>query len=236
MVARGIAATRARARDLIVRGLVTVDGVVATKPGHAVSTESAIALVRAMPQYVSRGAEKLAAGLAAFGFDCAGRSALDVGASTGGFTEVLLQGGARRVFAVDVGRDQLHATLRCDPRVISLEATDARTLTTAHVGEPVDAVVSDVSFISLTKALPAALALARSGAWLIALIKPQFEAGAEYVGKGGIVRDAAVHARVVEDIRGWLEADMGWRIEGVIPSPISGGDGNREFLIGATKP
>ena len=218
------------------RGLVLVDGVTVTKPAHTVDASSELIVARTGTAYVSRGAEKLAAGLAAFGFDARGRVAIDVGASTGGFTEVLLANGAAKVFAVDVGRGQLHPRIAADARVVSLEATDARKLAAAAIPDPIDAVVCDVSFISLTKALPAALAVAQPGAWLIALIKPQFEAGPGQVGKGGIVRDAAVHARVVEHIRHWLATDMAWTVRSVVPSPITGGDGNREFLIGATKP
>ncbi len=218
------------------RGDVRVDGIAVTKPAQMVASSMDIAIVRTGKAYVSRGAEKLLGGLAAFGFDCGGRLALDVGASTGGFTEVLLDQGAARVYAVDVGRGQLHERLKADARVVSLEATDARSLTTAHIPSPVGAIVSDVSFISLTKVLPAALKLASPGAWVIALIKPQFEAGPTHVGKGGIVRDAAVHERVICDIRRWLSSDMGWTIVGIVPSPITGGDGNHEFLIGAKTP
>jgi 23S rRNA (cytidine1920-2'-O)/16S rRNA (cytidine1409-2'-O)-methyltransferase len=236
LVARGLVETRAKARDLVLRGLVQVDGLAAVKPAQVVGATTDLTLIRTGPAYVSRGAEKLAGGLAAFGFDPCGRITLDVGSSTGGFTEVLLLGGAAKVYAVDVGRGQLHPRLAADPRVVSLEATDARRLNTARVPDLIDAVTSDVSFISLTKALPASLALARSGAWLIALIKPQFEAGPAHVGRGGIVRDPVVQTRVVDDIRRWLSVDMAWSVHSVVSSPISGGDGNREFLIGATKP
>ena len=233
---RGIVATRARGRDLIERGRVLVDGRVVTKPAHLVSDHADIGLAAETVVHVSRGAEKLIGGLAAFPFACRDRVALDVGASTGGFTEVLLERGARRVFAVDVGRGQLHARLRSDPRVTSLEETDARLLSRDLLPEPITATVADVSFISLAKALPAALALAQPGCWLIALIKPQFEVGPALVGKGGIVRDVAARDRAVEAIRRWLSVEMGWRVAGVVPSPITGGDGNHEFLIGATKP
>ena len=201
-----------------------------------VSAEDPIELSAETVVHVSRGAEKLIGGLAAFGYKCRDRIALDVGASTGGFTEVLLERGARHVFAVDVGRGQLHDRLRADPRVTSLEETDARTLTTELIAGPITAIVADVSFISLGKALPAAFALAEPGCWLIALIKPQFEVGPTLVGKGGIVRDAAARERAVDDIRRWLSDDMGWRVTGVVASPITGGDGNSEYLIGATKP
>ncbi len=218
------------------RGFVRVDTATVTKPAHMVDATNTLRIDRTGPAYVSRGAEKLVAGLAVFAFMVRERTALDIGASTGGFTEVLLQAEAAKVYAVDVGRGQLHPRLAADARVVSLEATDARTLNAAIVPDPVDAIVSDVSFISLTKALPSALAMARPGAWLIALIKPQFEAGPAHVGKGGIVRNPDVHASVVEEIRHWLAVDMAWTVRGVVPSPITGGDGNREFLIGATKP
>ncbi len=218
------------------RGLVSVDTVVVRKPAQPVGAGSEVTLARTGPAYVSRGAEKLLGGLAAFEFDVRGRTAVDVGASTGGFTDVLLETGADKVYAVDVGRGQLHPRLASDVRVVALEATDARALTASTFAGPIDAVVSDVSFISLTKALPAVLTLAISGSWLIALVKPQFEAGRDHVGKGGIVRDPAVHERVTTDIMHWLSVEMGWTIHGIVPSPITGADGNREFLIGATKP
>lgn len=227
-------ATRSRALDLIRRGLVSVDGVAAAKPAVGVGVHQMITVAAGAVQYVSRGAEKLIAALDAFGFDPAGCLALDVGASTGGFTDVLLARGAVRVYAVDVGRDQLHERLRADERVVSLEATDARNLSCAIIPEPVTALVADVSFIALAKALPAALALAAPGCWLVTLVKPQFEAGRASIGKGGIVRDPAVHGRVVDDVRAWLTTS-GWRVVGCIPSPIAGGDGNREFLVGAIR-
>ena len=181
--------------------------------------------------YVSRGGVKLAAALDHFGFDPRGRVCLDVGASTGGFTQVLLERGAKRVYAVDVGRGQLHESLRARPEVVSLEETDIRKLSPARLGEPPDLVTVDVSFISLKLVLPAALALAKTPAQLVALIKPQFEAGRAAV-KKGIVRDPAVHAAVCDDISAFV-ASLGWRVLGIIPSPIAGGDGNAEFLLGA---
>jgi 23S rRNA (cytidine1920-2'-O)/16S rRNA (cytidine1409-2'-O)-methyltransferase len=171
--------------------------------------------------------------LAHFGFEAQGRVALDVGASTGGFTQVLLQAGATRVYAVDVGRGQLDARIAGDERVISLEATDARTLSSELVPEPVDAIVADVSFISLTKVLPVPLSLASANAWLVALVKPQFEAGRQAVGKGGVVRDASDRERSVETVREWIAKQPGWTVNGVIDSPIVGGSGNQEFLLGA---
>ncbi len=184
--------------------------------------------------YVSRAALKLLAALEAFPLEVEGRVCVDIGASTGGFTQVLLEHGAARVHAVDVGHGQLADSLRNDPRVICLEGHNARNLTAAHIPEPPDIIVSDVSFISLTLALPPVLALAKSGAQLRALVKPQFEAGPEHVGKGGIVRDERVHRQVLERIRTWLETE-GWQVTGTIPSPITGSDGNREYLLAAEK-
>jgi 23S rRNA (cytidine1920-2'-O)/16S rRNA (cytidine1409-2'-O)-methyltransferase len=184
--------------------------------------------------WVSRGGLKLEHGLTHFGFDVTGSVALDVGSSTGGFTDVLLSRGAARVYAVDVGTNQLAWKLRQDPRVVVHEQTNARNLTVEIIPEPVDIVVCDASFISLTKVLPAALGLARQGARLVALVKPQFEAGREEVGKGGVVRDEAVHRRVCDEAAGWV-ASQGWRVLGLVESPITGPEGNREFLLGAIK-
>lgn len=235
LVARGLAATRSRARDAILRGAVSVGGVLADRPGVTVGTDAEIAIDDDARRYVSRGALKLAAALDRFGFSPLGRIALDIGASTGGFTEVLLERGAERVFAVDVGHDQLHPRLRADRRVEPLEGTNARDLTRDQVPVSPAALVADVSFISLRLALPAALDLAAPGAWLVALVKPQFEAGRDAVGKGGIVRDAALAQSCVADIAKWLGEQPGWRVEGILPSPIAGGDGNREYLVGAQR-
>ncbi len=235
LVERGLAPTRSRARHLIKYGKVLVDSQVCTKAGAEVGTQQVLTLEPGSADGVSRGGAKLAAALAAFGFGPRGRVALDVGASTGGFTEVLLEGGAMKVYAVDVGHDQLHPRLKADANVISMEGCDARTLSRAEIPEPVTAVVADVSFISLTKALPAALALAAPGAWLVALIKPQFEVGRALIGKGGIVRDARARDTAVEEVTDWLAAQKSWRVVGVIPSPIRGGSGNQEYLIGACK-
>lgn len=234
LVARGLAASRSQARDLIMRGAVSVGGAPITKPGIGISDADAIAVADGAG-WVSRGALKLLAALDNFAFDAAGRVALDVGASTGGFTQVLLQRGARRVYAADVGRGQLHRDLAGDSRVIDLSQQDARTLTRAVVPEAIDAIVADVSFISLTKALPAALGLAAPGCWLAALVKPQFEAGRAAVGKGGVVRDAASRARAVALVRDWLAAQPGWHVTGTVRSPIAGGSGNQEFLLGAVR-
>jgi 23S rRNA (cytidine1920-2'-O)/16S rRNA (cytidine1409-2'-O)-methyltransferase len=233
LVDSGLAATRARAADLVRRGAVHVGGALAAKPGQLVAPDAALAVSPGAASYVSRGGLKLEAALNAFALDPRGRVALDVGASTGGFTEVLLARGATTVYAVDVGRGQLHEKFERDPRVIALEATDARTLDRSVIPKPVAAIVADVSFISLTLALPTALALAASGAWLVALVKPQFEAGREAVGKGGVVRKEEDRQRAVARVRDFIEAQPGWTVLGVIPSPIEGGSGNREFLLAA---
>jgi 23S rRNA (cytidine1920-2'-O)/16S rRNA (cytidine1409-2'-O)-methyltransferase len=235
LVARGLALTRSQARDLITRGCVTVGGAAETKSGALVSPSDAITVAEGAGDYVSRGALKLAAALDAFKFSTTGAIALDVGASTGGFTQVLLERGAARVYAVDVGHGQLAPSLAADPRVVSHEGLNARDLTEADLGEKVTAIVADVSFISLRLVLPPALALAGPGAWGIFLVKPQFEVGRENLGKGGIVRDPQVAERTAADIAAWLEGAMGWRASGLILSPIAGGDGNREFLIGASR-
>ena len=233
LVALGLVESRARARALIETGAVTVDGAVATKPAQAVAEGARIEVTGAPCPWVGRGALKLLHALDAFALAPSG-VALDVGASTGGFTEVLLARGAARVYALDVGHGQLHPRLAADPRVVSLECVNARAIPAGLV-PPVDWIVADVSFISLEKALPAALALARPGATLVALVKPQFEAGRAALGKGGIVRDPAVHAAVCQRIRDWLTG-LGWQVTGLVPSPIEGGDGNREFLVAARKP
>jgi len=185
--------------------------------------------------WVSRGGIKLDHGLTHFGFDVGGAVALDVGSSTGGFTDVLLTRGATKVYAVDVGTNQLAWKLRQDPRVVVLEQTNARHLTAEHVPEPVDVVVCDASFIGLAKVLDAPLKLAKPGAKLVALIKPQFEAGRGEVGKGGVVRDPAVHKRVCDEAVEWV-ASEGWTVLGLTQSPITGPEGNVEFLLGAQKP
>jgi 23S rRNA (cytidine1920-2'-O)/16S rRNA (cytidine1409-2'-O)-methyltransferase len=232
LLARGLAPTRSRARDLILRGAVRVDGAISTKAGTLVADRAEIALTETS-DYVSRGALKLIAALDAFGFSPEGRVALDAGASTGGFTEVLLERGATHVFAVDVGRGQLHPRIAADSRVTSLEGLDARALTEREICRPVSAIVADVSFISLEKVLPSVLPFAEPGTWLAALVKPQFEAGREAIGKGGIVRDAAVRDAQAVKMSDWMAAQPGWRAVGVIPSPIEGGSGNQEFLLGA---
>lgn len=232
LVDRGLFDSRAKAQAAIEAGLVSVNGVVVRKASGEVAVDAPLSATPAHP-YVSRGGVKLATALGHFGFDPSGRACLDVGASTGGFTQVLLERGARSVIAVDVGRDQLHASLRGRPEVISLEQTDIRTLAASSLPAPPDLVTIDVSFISLKLVLPAITTLASAKAQLVALIKPQFEAGPERVSKG-IVRDSAVHAEVCESIQHHA-ASLGWRGTGIILSPIEGGDGNREFLLGAER-
>jgi 23S rRNA (cytidine1920-2'-O)/16S rRNA (cytidine1409-2'-O)-methyltransferase len=231
----GLAASRARARDLIRRGFVLIDGQAARKASQLVDADVQIAIAPDVSDDDSRGAEKLRGALGELDYDPNGSVAIDVGASTGGFTQVLLDRGARHVYAVDVGTAQLHPRLATDPRVTDLSQTDARHIDRERIGEPIMAVVCDVSFISLTKALPAALTLAAPEAWCIALIKPQFEVGPEAIGKGGIVRDTDARARAIHRITAWFADDMGWRVDRVVPSPIAGGDGNAEWLIGARK-
>ncbi|MEM8574467.1 MAG: TlyA family RNA methyltransferase [Pseudomonadota bacterium] len=232
LVDEGLAPSRAQAADLVRRGRVLAAGVAAAKPGATISDDVTLALLPGTDAHVSRGALKLAAALDSFQLSPVQRIGLDVGASTGGFTEVLLARGAERVYAVDVGRGQLHQSLRNDPRVLCLEATDARRIDETLVPEPVSAITADVSFISLTQGLPAALKRAESGAWLVGLVKPQFEAGREAVGKGGIVRDETDRQRAIVRVQDFLEGE-GWRVLGVIESPITGGSGNVEYLIGA---
>ncbi|MFC3208626.1 TlyA family RNA methyltransferase [Aquamicrobium soli] len=236
LVGRGLFVSRSRARDAIERGTVAVDGAVVRKPGQAFRPDAAVVVDDPAQAYVSRAALKLVAGLDHFGFDPAGAEALDIGASTGGFTQVLLERGATHVSAVDVGHGQIHPSLAGDPRVTVIEGLNARDLTPETLGGRVpDFVVSDVSFISLKLALPPALALARAGAKAVLLVKPQFEAGREAIGKGGLLKNPADAPRLAEDLRTWLDGMPGWRAIGFCPSPIEGGDGNREFLLGGEK-
>ncbi|HZP76432.1 MAG TPA: TlyA family RNA methyltransferase [Pseudolabrys sp.] len=232
LVERGLFESRAKAQAAIAAGLVTADDQPVRKAADEIARD-AVLHAQAVHPYVSRGGVKLAAALDHFGFDPKGRICLDVGASTGGFTQVLLQRGARHVYAADVGHGQLHASLRERPDVTMLEGTDIRALASAQLSGPPDIITADVSFISLKLVLPAALALAAMPAQLVALIKPQFEAGRAHL-KKGIVRDSAVHTAVCEDIAAHV-ASLGWRVAGVIPSPIAGGDGNAEFLLGAAR-
>lgn len=233
LVELGVVDSRAKARAAIEAGLVSVAGKVITKPSDSFEKDVEIVAEAAHP-WVGRGALKLIHALDQWPVVVEGRLAMDVGASTGGFTEVLLSRGAETVFAVDVGRDQLHAKLRNDPRVIDLSGVDARALDETLIPTPPTLVVSDVSFIALTKALPMALDLAAPGADLIALIKPQFEAGRDFVGKGGLVKDPEIIARVEQEVSDFLEGS-GWAVKGLIESPITGGDGQVERLIWAIK-
>jgi len=235
LVARGLAESRSRAQDMIRLGDVRIGGKVVTRPALPVSADAPIEIADGVGRYVSRGALKLRHALDHFRLEAAGRCAIDIGASTGGFTELLLERGAERVYAVDVGRGQLHPRLRADPRVVNLERTDARRLDRVLIPAAVTAVVVDASFISATLVLPPALALTGPGCWLVTLVKPQFEAGREAVGKGGIVRDERARGAAVERVAGFLAGQPGWRLAGVTASPIEGGDGNQEFLLGACR-
>jgi 23S rRNA (cytidine1920-2'-O)/16S rRNA (cytidine1409-2'-O)-methyltransferase len=236
LVARGLFSSRSRARDAIERGTVVVDGAVVRKAGQGVGPDAAIVVNDPVQAYVSRAALKLIAGLDHFGLDPKGCEALDIGASTGGFTQVLLERDAAHVFAIDVGHGQLHSAISADPRVTAIEGLNARDLTAEHLsGRLPDFIVCDVSFISLKLALPPALALAKAGTKAVFLVKPQFEAGREAIGKGGLVKNAQDADRIAEQLRAWLDAVPGWRAIGLCPSPIEGGDGNREFLLAGEK-
>jgi 23S rRNA (cytidine1920-2'-O)/16S rRNA (cytidine1409-2'-O)-methyltransferase len=232
LVERGLFESRTKAQAAIEAGLVSANGEALRKASEEIPLDARIE-ARAAHPYVSRGGVKLAAALDYFGFDPKGRVCLDVGASTGGFTQVLLERGAARVYAVDVGRGQLHESLRTRPEVVALEETDIRNLSLARLEQRPDLIAVDVSFISLKLVLPAALALAKRPAQLVALIKPQFEAGRAAL-KKGIVRDEAVRRAVCEDIATFVTA-LGWHVIGFIPSPIAGGDGNVEYLLGVVR-
>ena len=232
LVQRGLAESRAKASAMVMAGLVFSGERRLEKPGQSVNLDIELEIRAAPHPWVSRGGVKLAHGLAHFELSSEGKICLDVGASTGGFTDVLLDGGAALVYAVDVGRGQLAWRLRQDVRVVALEQTNARTITSDDVPEPLDLIVCDASFIGLETLLPAPLALAAERAALVALIKPQFEVGRDKVGKGGVVRDPALHGVVCDRICGWLENE-GWAVIGVTESPIHGASGNREFLVAA---
>lgn len=214
---------------------MTVGGKVAVKAGQMVDEDAEIVVNDPAQAYVSRAALKLVAALDRFGLSPAGLCCLDVGASTGGFTQVLLERGADHVTAIDVGHCQMDRRLADDPRVTGIEGLNARELSRQHLTRPVQAIVSDVSFISLRLALPPALDMAEPGAWLAALVKPQFEAGREAIGKGGILRDPATGPRIAGELEAWLNSLGGWQSLGVIPSPIAGGDGNQEYLLAGRK-
>ncbi|WP_374467286.1 TlyA family RNA methyltransferase [Ferrovibrio sp.] len=235
LVERGLAESRTKAQAAIMAGLVFSGEKRLDKPGLSVAADAPLELRGKPHPWVSRGGVKLAHALQYFGLDPRDRTCIDVGASTGGFTDVLLHHGAAKVYAVDVGEGQLDWKLRNDPRVVVLEKTNARHLDAALIPDPIACVVCDASFIGLQIVLPAALTLARPGGWAVALIKPQFEVGRERVGKGGVVRDPALHDEVCARIRDWWDAQPGWRVIGIEPSPILGPEGNREFLIAAEK-
>lgn len=234
LVDRGLAESRARAQALVMAGLVFAGEVKIAKPGQALAEDVTLDVRGRDHPWVSRGGIKLAHGLDHFGWDVADAVAIDVGSSTGGFTDVLLTRGAARVYAVDSGTNQLAWKLRQDERVIVHEQTSARILTEQHIPELVDLIVCDASFIGLSKVLERPMTFAAPGARLLALIKPQFEAGREEVGKGGVVRDPAVHARVCDAVVDWL-GRAGWSVAGVTPSPITGPEGNIEFLVAASR-
>ncbi len=235
MAERGLAESRARAQALIVAGLVFVGEQRVSKPGDMLAADAPIEVRGREHPWVSRGGIKLAHALDHFAIDPHGWTALDIGASTGGFTDVLLNRGARRVYAVDVGHGQLAWKLRQDPRVLVCERINARSLSREQIPEPVDIVTCDASFIGLATVLPAPLALTVETAALIALVKPQFEAGPGDVGRGGVVRDPAIHCRVCQRAAAWVASQPGWEVVGVIESPILGPKGNREFLIYARR-
>jgi 23S rRNA (cytidine1920-2'-O)/16S rRNA (cytidine1409-2'-O)-methyltransferase len=235
LLQRGLAESRAKAQALILAGTVFSGERRIDKPGQVLPAEAPLEVRGRDHPWVSRGGLKLAHGLEYFAIDPAGKIAVDVGASTGGFTDVLLAGGAARVYAIDVGSGQLDWRLRNDPRVVVLEKTNARHLSSEQVPEAVDLVVCDASFIGLPTILPAAIALTAPGAALIALIKPQFEVGKARVGKGGVVRDPALHDAVCVEISAWLAAQPGWIVLGIAESPITGPKGNKEFLIAARR-
>ncbi len=231
----GLAETRTRAQGLIMAGLVDVAGKKVDKAGTRINPELAVVVRGQEHPWVSRGGLKLMHGLESFAVNPNGLTCLDVGASTGGFTDVLLTEGAARVYAVDVGYGQLAHKLRVDPRVVVLERTNARHLTVEQIPEPIDLLVCDASFINLRTVLSTAVGLVKAGGGLIALIKPQFEAGRDNVGKGGVVRDPAVHQSVCDAVSDWLGSLPDWTVMGIVPSPIKGPEGNLEFLMGANR-
>lgn len=233
LVERGLAESRTKAQALVMAGLVFAGERRIEKPGHQIKSDTPLEVRGQDHPWVSRGGLKLARALEVFNLDPRGAVCLDVGASTGGFTDVLLQNGAAKVYAVDVGRGQLAWKLQSDERVVVMDKTNARNLTRSDIPEPVDAIVCDASFIGLETVLAAPLALAADGAFLVALIKPQFEVGRERVGKGGIVKDPALHEEVCRRIEAWIGALAGWRVIGITESPITGAEGNKEFLIAA---
>ena len=234
LVARGLAESRTRAQALVMAGLVFSGETKLAKPGQQLAEDAALKVRGRDHPWVSRGGIKLAHAIEHFSLDPAGATGIDVGSSTGGFTDVLLSKGAAHVFAVDSGTNQLAWKLRQDPRVTVLEQTSARILTPEHIDRPCDWIVCDASFISLSKVLERPMELAAPQCRLVALIKPQFEVGRDEVGKGGVVRDPALHARVCDETRDWLEG-TGWTVQGIVESPITGPEGNVEFLVSASR-
>ncbi|MBV8455341.1 MAG: TlyA family RNA methyltransferase [Acetobacteraceae bacterium] len=233
LVTRGLAESRARAQAVILAGKVLSGTRRIAKPGDLLAEDVALEIREKDHSWVPRGGLKLEHGLKVFGLSPAGRVCLDIGASTGGFTDVLLAHGAARVYAVDVGHGQLAWKLRNDPRVVVREKTNARYLTPGAIPESITALVCDASFIGLRTILAAPLALCAPGAWAVALIKPQFEGGPEHIGRNGVVRDPTVHANVCDTITAWWKSLADWRVLGIEPSPVTGPQGNREFLIAA---
>ncbi|MDQ1185245.1 TlyA family RNA methyltransferase [Agrobacterium larrymoorei] len=237
LVAKGLFASRSRARDAVSRGTVSVNGKIVTKPSLCFAENAVIAIDDPAQDYVSRAALKLVAALDHFELNPKGHECLDVGASTGGFTEVLLERGAGHVTAIDVGHGQIHPRVENNPRVTSIEGLNARFLTEEDIdGREISFIVSDVSFISLKLALAPALDLAKDGALAVLLVKPQFEAGRDAISKAGLLKEPETAPQVAEELERWLTEDMGWESLGLIPSPIAGGDGNVEFLLGGRKP
>lgn len=235
MVAQNLAPTRSRARDLIKSGHVSVNGVVSKKAGQILLPEAAIKLNKQAPQFVSRAALKLSHAISHFGVDCKDRVVLDLGASTGGFTEVLVQNQASHVYAIDVGHDQLHEDLRNHSSVTSMEGQDARGLNKDQFLHPITAITVDVSFISLMKLLETPMSLTMDGSWMLALVKPQFEVGRKALGKKGIVRDQQAIDVAIKHVSKWIETQSGWQLKGTIPSPIKGQGGNQEYVLYAVK-
>ena len=231
MVQKKLAPTRSRARDLIKSGHVRVDGEIIKKAGQTWLETAEIIVANEAPEFVSRAGVKLAHGLKHFEMECNGKVVLDLGASTGGFTQVLLEQGAAHIYAVDVGHDQLHPDLKQDVRVTSMEGQDARTVTKENFSHPINAITVDVSFISLMKLLEEPLKLIEPGGWVIALIKPQFEVGKKALGKKGVVKDKAAIEQVLKTVTTWFEEQPAWHVIGITPSPITGQTGNQEFLI-----
>lgn len=235
LVSRGLAESRAKAQSLIREGFVTVGGTVQKKPAFVTGPEDDIAVMGALHPWVGRGGMKLDHALAHYALDIAGQICLDLGASTGGFTDVMLHYGAAKVYAVDVGHDQLHEKLRADARVVNLEGLHVKDITTDLVPDAIDFLAADLSFISVTKALPFVFPLLSSRARMVVLIKPQFEAGRDAIGKGGVVKDEGAQQTAVQSVLRFLQ-ESGFLLSDVIPSPITGGDGNREFLLCAARP